>query len=101
MNYGESSNVGYYKRSYTSSRLKGYVFKHKFSNTAEDARIDVSARSFRVYRQMAFSNIRFSNPLVNCYNSKTLKSIFEIHEKKKNRCYNNVLLKQKIVPLLR
>ena len=100
MNYGESSNVGYYKRSYTNSWLKGYVFKHKFSNTAEDARINVSARSFRVYRQMAFSNLRFSNPLANCYNSKTLKSIFEIHEKKKNTCYNNVLLKQKTVPLL-
>ena len=72
--------------------LSGEVFHHRSPNTTEDARVDISARSFWVRGQVAFSDVRVFNPLASCYKSKRLKSIYEQHEKEKKRTYNQRII---------
>ena len=72
--------------------LSGEVFHHHTANITDDARVEISARSFWVRGEVAFSDVRVFNPLASCYKSKSLKSIHEQHEKEKKRSYNQRII---------
>ena len=50
-------------------QLTGEVFHHHAANTADDARVDISARSFSVRGRVAFLDVKVFNPLASCYKS--------------------------------
>ena len=68
--------------------LTGEVMK-KGSNTSEEARLDIAARSFWQRGEMAFFDVRIFNPFAKCNQSQKLQKVFESQEKEKKRSYNH------------
>ena len=70
----------------------GGVITSTSSNTAEEARVDISVRSFWVAGQKAFLDVRVFNPLAKRYATLTTPKSYEINEREKKRLYNERIL---------
>ena len=68
--------------------LEGETFKYKSANTTEEARSDVSALGFYSRLRRAFFDITAFSPFAPSNKGKSLKSCFEMHEKRKRREYS-------------
>ena len=62
------------------------------SSTADNARLDVSARGVWASFDRTFIDIRVTHPNCRSNRDKTLKQIYEEHETKKKRKYNGTVL---------
>ena len=58
------------------------------ANSSDDARLDVSARSFWQRGQIAFFDVRVFNPFAKCHLSQKLENAFTNNEREKKRAYN-------------
>ena len=58
------------------------------ANSSDDARLDVSARSFWQRGQIAFFDVRVFNPFAKCHLSQKLENTFINNEREKKRAYN-------------
>ena len=47
--------------------LTGGVFHHHTAIVTDDARVDISAKSFSVRGRVAFLDVKVFNPLASCY----------------------------------
>ena len=63
-------------------------FALKTANTNDEARVDVSARSFWVRGQKAFFDVRIFNPTAKCYSTQSLNAAHKRNENEKKRSYN-------------
>ena len=61
-------------------------------NTNDDARLDVSARSFWIMGKKAFFEVRVFGPNASRYQSKSLKQCFAVNEREKKRLYSRRIL---------
>ena len=64
--------------------LTGEKLVLKTANTSDEARVDVSARSFRVRGQKAFFDVRIFNPTAKCYSTQSLNAAHKPNEHVKN-----------------
>ena len=62
--------------------LNGEKFERKSTLTTNEARVDVTARSFWIKEQMAYSDVRIFNPLAKCHRNLSLQAA---HKKTKTR----------------
>jgi len=60
--------------------------------TSDEARLDVSARSFWIPYQKAFFDVRVFNPLARRYGNISTEKAYEINEKEKKKSYNERVL---------
>ena len=67
--------------------LTGEKFELKSTNTADEARLDVSARGLFVPYQKVFADIRVINPRAMRYEHQTPEQILETNEQEKKRHY--------------
>ena len=58
------------------------------ANNREDARLDISARSFWQRGQRAFFDVRVFNPFAPSYRNQKLSNVFNANEREKKRHYN-------------
>ena len=72
--------------------ITGESFHQTTSNTSEEARLDVAARSFWQTGQMTFFDVRVFNPIARRYVSQELSKCYESNEKEKKRQYNERVL---------
>ena len=69
--------------------LTGELLSHETSNSQDGARLDVSAQGFWGDRhQRAFSDACIFHPNAPSYRSMQLPSAYCLHEREKQRCYN-------------
>ena len=68
--------------------LTGEDLKERTANYSDEARLDVSARSFWVTGQRAFFDIRIFNPIARRYSDLEMAKMYDINEKEKKRHYN-------------
>jgi len=57
-------------------------------NTADNARLDISARELCNGREKTFFDIRFTHPTSQSYSGKSLAEVYQQHEKEKKEKYN-------------
>ena len=62
------------------------------SNTAEKARLDVSAIGIWSPMERTFLDVRIVHPNSASYRDKTIEKIYEMHEKEKKRSYNQRIM---------
>ena len=67
--------------------LTGEIFEFKSTKTADEARLDVSARGLFVPYQKVFADIRVINPRAMRYEHQTPEQILETNEQEKKRHY--------------
>ena len=60
--------------------VTGENFVLKTANTSDEARVDVSARSFWVRGQKAFFDVRIFNPTAKCYSTQSLNATHKRNE---------------------
>ena len=72
--------------------ITGEHFQHKSANTANESRLDISARGFWTTGQRAFFDVRIFDPLAQSYSTQSLSQTYSKHEKEKKRCYNERVL---------
>ena len=72
--------------------LTGEKMKYKTANTANDARLDISARGFWVRGQRAFYDVRIFDSTAPRQLTKPLSDIHKQHEQEKRRVYNQRIL---------
>ena len=66
----------------------GRNFTHRTANTAEDARVDVSARGFWARGQRAYLDVRIYNPMAQSHRNQDLLSAHKKNENEKKREYD-------------
>ena len=76
----------------TLEKLTGETLKYKSSNTADDARLDVSARGFWLRGQRAFFDIKVFNPIAQRYLAMSPFQAYHSNELEKKRLYNERVL---------
>ena len=76
----------------TLEKLTGETLKYKSSNTADDARLDVSARGFWLRGQRAFFDIKVFNPIAQRYLTMSPFQAYHSNELEKKRLYNERVL---------
>ena len=72
--------------------LSGEVFAEASTNVSDQARADISARSFWLKGQVAFFDVRVFNPIAKRYDNQTLRKAYDINEKEKKRQYNERIM---------
>ena len=65
---------------------------HRSANTQNEARLDISARSFWERGQRAFFDVRVFNPFARSHVNRKLESVFTSNEKEKKRSYNKRII---------
>ena len=68
--------------------ITGEKLKEATANKSDEARLDISARSFWITGQKAFLDVRVFNPLAGRYGNSNISKTYEINEKEKKRSYN-------------
>lgn len=68
--------------------LTGEDLTEQTAIRTDEARLDVSARSFWVTGQRAFFDVRIFNPIARRYSDLEMAKMYEINEKEKKRKYN-------------
>jgi hypothetical protein len=68
--------------------LTGENFTLRSANTSDEAKLDISARSFWIRGQRAFFDVRVFYPLAHSYRNQELHAIHRSHEMEKRRQYN-------------
>ena len=66
----------------------GHTFEHSTANTADDAKLDVSARGFWRRGQQAFVDVRIFNPMARSYLGIPLIAAHKQNEQEKKRRYD-------------
>ena len=66
----------------------GHTFEHSTANTADDAKLDVSARGFWRRGQRAFVDVRIFNPMARSYLDMSLSTAHKQNEQEKKRRYD-------------
>ena len=66
----------------------GRTFSHQSANTAEEARVDVSARGFWTRGQRAYFDVRIFNPMAQSYREQDLAPAHRRNEQQKKREYD-------------
>ena len=69
-------------------QTNGRTFEHRSANTAEDARVDVSARGFWTRGQRAFMDVRIFNPMAQSNRDQDLLAAHRRNEQDKKREYD-------------
>jgi hypothetical protein len=72
----------------TLQKLTGETLNFQTSIRSDEARADMSARSFWIKGQTAYIDVRVFNPLAKCYLNQTLLSAHKRNENEKKRQYN-------------
>ena len=72
--------------------LNGEKFERKSTLTTNEARVDVTARSFWIKGQMAYSDVRIFNPLAKCHRNLSLQAAHKNNENEKKRKYNDRII---------
>ena len=72
--------------------ITGETFRLKSANTANDARLDVSARDFWLPMDKIYADVRIFNPLAPTNSAISLDTALKRHEDEKKRCYNERVL---------
>ena len=73
-------------------QLTGELFNERMENKSDDARADVSARSFWITGQTTFFDVRVFNPNAKRYVNQELSKAYDINEKEKKKQYNERIL---------
>ena len=69
-------------------QTNGRTFEHRSANTADDARVDVSARGFWTRGQRAFMDVRIFNPMAQSNRDQDLLAAHKRNEQDKKREYD-------------
>ena len=72
--------------------LSGETLSFKTSNTSDEARLDISARSVWSRNQRAFFDVRVFDPSARRFQSQSLSQAYVTNEKEKKRGYNERVL---------
>ena len=62
------------------------------ANSTNEARFDISARSFWMDGQRAFFDVRVFNPFAPSYSNQSQSSMFLVNEREKKRAYNHRII---------
>ena len=79
-------------RATTSTSQRSEKFERKSTLTTNEARVDVTARSFWIKGQMAYSDVRIFNPLAKCHRNLSLQAAHKNNENEKKRKYNDRII---------
>ena len=72
--------------------LSGETMTNRTANTANEARLDISARNVWSRNQRAFFDVRVFNPNARRFQNQTLSQTYLANEREKKRCYNERVL---------
>ena len=74
------------------TEITGKKLRYRKGNKEDDARVDVSARSFWRFGNKIFLGIGIFNPIVDTHMKKSLKEAYVVNEQEKNGQYNDRIL---------
>ena len=72
--------------------LDGESIRYRTANTANEARVDISARGFWTPGEKAFVDIRIFDPMAPCHHNITLDAAHKKNEQEKIRAYSERIL---------
>ena len=74
------------------NELTGETLAYRTANSANEARLDISARGVWTRQQRAFFDVRVFDPFARRYHGQTLSQSYRVNEMEKKRGYNERVL---------